>query len=269
MIVEKHDAQTLRLSQEELLLILMRARLPLLVGINRQLTELPREQLNLMMGTAERALLAREFLRPDEKASLVIEPVVLAMVGACAEPERSIVMLRAKTDEANETMTVNFARQMTVLHVPVPPGIHVFTALRDREAAARALVELTGVTKQPVDPMAGPVPDGELSEKALVEARDLIQARKMVEAGKVLEANLPLATARGLTETMAALASDTTFMAVDTPTRPEAKNLGGFTLLQGGTNAFILNPKTVNGERVFAVQVARDEALTRALEGLF
>src|SRR5512145_3385132 len=120
--MEKNQPFTLLLSQEELLLILMRHRLPLILGMNLALTELSPEQLELLMGAAERSLLAREFLQVGADGNPQLDQTVLALTAACSQPEKTVVMIRTRANQKNETLTVNLARQLVIVHVPMETG---------------------------------------------------------------------------------------------------------------------------------------------------
>jgi hypothetical protein len=259
-----NQSLTLKLTQEELLLILMRFRMPLIPGMNPELTELNQEQLKLLMGAAERSLLARDLLKSDSEGKPSLEPVLLAIVAACAKPDKTVVMLKARADQKNETLSFNFSRQMVVLQLALPPGIHQFTALPNPQDAVNLALTLLNVEEK----LFNGLPMGEIAESALAQARELAAANRVDEAAARLQTELQPESARALAQTLAKLTSETTLAAITGLATEEAKTQGGFSLLESSQAAFLLTPREVNGQRRIGLQPATAEALRKALEGL-
>ncbi len=258
--METNQSVTLLLSQEELLLILMRYRLPLILGMNPELTGLTPEQLDLLMGAAERSLLAREFLEvgPDGKPEL--DQTVLALSAACSQPEKVVVMIRTLASQKNETLTVNFARQLVVVHVPMETGVHQFTALPDKNAVPGLLQASLSFE----EPALHVIYRGTISEATYRKARELAPTNK-AEAAGVLEGFGPMAGE--FAATLADLNSDATFFSITNPAgggQPE----GGFSLLQGGSLPWLLTFHGEGENRTLEVQPATNEALQRSIKNL-
>lgn len=260
--MDSNPSYTIRLTQEEVILILMRFRLPLIVGLNPQLTELSEEQLGLLMGAAERSLFAREILKVNEQGEPQLDPVILALVAACAKPAQAMMMVRNRANGVSEVMTVNLADEMVVAHVPIDPGIHQFTALPDKSSVpglVESYLRLNGSDQEEKRVV--------LAENTLTQARELAASGKLNEAALMLQKEATPISAKALSETLAELQTETTFVLVDNPSG-EAKSGGGFTLLEGANQTWMISLSQSNGTRKFNVKPATSAALREALETL-
>ncbi len=260
------DTFTLKLTQEELLLILLRYRLPLLVGLSKRLVELPHEQMELLLEAAERSLIAREFQKsgPDGKAQL--EPLLFTLVASCAQPEKTLVMSRSAPGEPTETMTINLARKMTVIHIPTGRGIHHFTALPDPNRAIDLFISFLDIENK----ARSGTPAGEVAEAKLVEARELAGQGQVEQAAAVLEDALGKAEARELVQALGHPALETAFMLVPAAeNEPPESVRKSFHVLESEQSAWLLTPHAVGDGRQFAVTGATVERLREALQSLF
>ena len=77
-----------KMSQEEVLLISLKLRLPLMMGLDEKMLALSKEDLQSILESAERMLLARDFLRADKDGSMRLAPILMAVVFTCAKPKR-------------------------------------------------------------------------------------------------------------------------------------------------------------------------------------
>ena len=108
---------SMALSQEELFVILAHLKAERLLGLESEILKgLSGDQISLVMGVAERALMARGFLKPGPENRLQLEPPVFAAVGACAFPETSLIVTRHRPDAVGENYFFHTSRKMIVMH---------------------------------------------------------------------------------------------------------------------------------------------------------
>lgn len=256
------------LSQEELFVILTYLKVPSLTGLdNRVLAELSEEQARLILGVAERALIARGFLVPGSEHRLGLEAAVLAMVGACATPEKSLIVTRSRPQAPPEAYFFHTARKMTVLHTTPMTAIHQFVMLEDLTALWRSAMNILALDASDAILKC---PPGQLPEAFVSQARDAAQEKGGQEALKILsQTQLDSQTAEQFAATLANPTANTTLVFIEAAT----SKADGFTLLQGPNGTWLLKP-VGNGSSidkpVFLKPLAKDEISgeVKALVGL-
>lgn len=118
------------LSQEELIFLLRIVGVSGILGMGLQsLQELDTEQFNLLMGSAERTLIARQFLSMTSEDSLTIDRVVLALLGPCIIPEKSIIVTLWEHREGSQAIYYHNSGEMLIEHLYLGNGLHHFAAL--------------------------------------------------------------------------------------------------------------------------------------------
>src|SRR5690606_15070635 len=114
-------------------------------------------------------LIARNFLvlnMAQKRFELV--PPILALVGACAKPDYSLVMTINRPHKPSEGLFFHLAGPIVVSHTIPISGIHQFVALPDETAMNRAVLSTFSLNVESV-------PAGRAShipQELLVQARD-------------------------------------------------------------------------------------------------
>jgi len=250
------NALSVSLSQEEVLAVLAYLEAPSLVGLETEILQgLGDDERRLVLGVAERALIARGFLRPGADNRLELAPEVQATVGACAFPEESVIVTRSPVNAIQEKYFFHCSRRMVVLHVIPMTAIHQFVALEEKQDMLKAMLSILSLADLP----APACPPATLEQETLLAARDA--AEKGTEAALALlsPAGLEDVTARELARSLTTLTASTTLV------RVAQKEAAGFTLLQAENGAWVLSPQNGEGEnhRVLAVPASPDEVRQR------
>ena len=236
---KKIERPAISFSQEELFGILTYLKVPTLTGLDiRVLAQLPEEQARLVLSVAERALIARGAVVRGPENRFQLETVVLAMVGACATPERSLIVTRNRPGLPTEAYFYHMARQMVVLHTLPMTAIHQFIMLEDQAAVIRSAMSIATLdaTESVID-----CPAGQLPEALLPRTRDAAETDAANALQVLAESNLDSRTREQLAQTFANLVSNTTFAYISQQQSPESK-AAGFTLLTGRNGAWLLKP---------------------------
>jgi hypothetical protein len=192
---------------------------------------------------ATTALIARGYLVPGpkpaegEKLKLdVLEPV-LALVGACAFGDYSILLI-LHGEQARKQIYLHEWRNLGVAHTLPYVNVHLFEALKGR-AEVLALVDRTlGLHNQ----QKVPVPEGKASAAIVEAARDLALAGEPIRAIEILvEGGLPLPTAEALVN---AIQTATALGSVTIARRPGAqeRKVGSLALAVTPEICFMLIP---------------------------
>ena len=225
------------LSQEELKILLAYLEASELIGLDPEAFQLLSEkEMQLVMGVAERALVARGFLKPGENR-LKPEEIVHAVVGACVSPETSLILSRHYSKAYVESYFFHTSRKMIVLHTVPIMAIHQFIALENRDAVVRAAVSVLQMGES-----ASPqCPAGDLEQDVLIKAKEISEKRG-VDGGKSVlsKTSLDPSTVREFSNTLASFVADTTFAFIKHSSQKESAN--GFSILQGSNGTWLLIP---------------------------
>lgn len=251
---------SIALSQEELFVVLAYLQADQLLGLELEIfKELSEREFRLIMGVAERALVARGFLKPGPENRLQLEPAVFATVGACAFPETSLVITRNRPNAPEENYFFHTSRKMIVMHTMPVTAIHQFIAVEDKTAIARAVLSILSMGSLS-KPKCMP---GQVKLTALVNARDAAQEKGAKEAFRILSrASLEEKTAQELAATFAQPVANTTMAYIEH--RLEGQPSDGFTILEGKNALWLLAPiESPKDELISILPVSYEDVVQR------
>lgn len=255
---------TVKLSQEEILLISMRLRLPFMFGLGEKLLALPQEQLQIATQVAERSLLARDFLLPAEDGNLNLAPAILAVVAACAQPEKTLLVTRTAAGQPGPNAVLfHLARDLRVNHAVAPSGVHTFRIVADNAAMIDGLLAPTASSNY-----AKPdCPPGDLPEASFDRARQAAHESRPAEIMTLLSTHLAGTTADYFCQTLSHLDATVSVLRLD-HADPEAAQAEGFNLLQGGGWQWSMDTSGEPPERTLAITPLATGDLRARLEKL-
>jgi len=258
------QSYTVKLSQEEALLISMNLRLPLMVGVDRNMLYLPQGDLQEILKSAEATLIERDYLRVDQDGSKRLAPIVTACVVTCAKPERTFILSRAQNAMPTQTMMVHQSMEMIVNHLMSGPGEHVFVVLPTLKPAIDAMLQLSQARAY-----ANPdCPAASLSESVFVEANQLAQEHNPGALYTLLTRQLPEKTALGFYQTLDTFDASVTAARLVHGENPGDTQKDGFTLLQGGSIQWLLRSSGAAPNRVVSLEGAAAKDVRRELKKL-
>ncbi len=213
------------LSQEEVLLISLKTRLPLMVGLSKEMLEVPKEDLQAILDSAEKSLLARDYLRKSPDGNMQLAPVVMAAVFTCSKPERTMLATRSALGQPPETLMVHQSMEMIVDHSLSASGEHIFTILPSDKLVIEAMLKLTHarVYAKSVSPA------GSMPESVYIEANKLSQEENPGQVNALLKQHLPEQTADSLHLVLNNYEASVTVARLLTGEKPEDRRQDGFT----------------------------------------
>lgn len=250
------EVLTFALSQEELLVVLAYLQATSLLGFDIEVFQgLGDTEREMVFSVAERALMARGFLRPGADGRLQLEPAIFATVGACAMPDETIVVTRNPAGALQEKYFFHCSRRMVVLHTVPVSAIHQFIAFEEKSAILRAILSILALSDRPPLSCSATV----LEQESLLSARDAAEKGAHSARAFLLQAGLEENTAEELAQSLASLSASTTLVRV---AQDEA---AGFTLLQAKNGDWLLSPEDPESEKpkVSVVPVSSEEIRER------
>lgn len=261
--MEKKSSLSIALSQEELFVTLAYLKAPYLLGLNNQvLTDLPQASRDMVMGVAERALIARGYLG-IKKDTLELIPVVQAMIGACISPQKTLVIQSKSANQVEEDYYFHVSRKMNVMHMQPMTAIHQFTMVKDATMLPRSAFATMKLTEpKNLTPLTGVVPDSVVTQ-VQEAAKEGSQAKPQALLKTVpgLSADFVDAFCRSLNQAHRK-------MLVMCIRQQENKTpmVDGFTLLVGGIHLWLLQPGD-NGN--VNISTTQPKAIHEALVNIF
>ena len=252
---------SIMLSQEELAVVVHYLEADTLLGLEPELfAGLSANQVTLVLGVAERALVARGFLKPGADNRFQVEPAVFAVVGACVFPETSLIVTQIRPGTLAETCFFHISRRMIVMHTIPMTAIHQFIAVEEKEAIARAVLSILDLDVSFEQPLGEPA---QVGQAILVHARDVAQAEGPGAAFHVLsQTNMNEEVARELAATLAQPVANTTLAYIEH--KEEGELSDGFTVLQGQGALWLLTPVEDSAtESILVLPVSAEEAIQR------
>ena len=245
---------TFNFSQEEILLISMKLRFPLMIGLEKSLLDLPKESMQIATTAAEHTLVARDFLRKDGDGNLKLIPIVVALIGACSKPERSIIAICTGSDSITPAVEIfHFTRQMIVNQAVKSPGVYSLTALTDKKQV------LDGIT-QLMNPGAYQKPDCPVSKipgPVFGESRKLAHEMKEADVYTLLAVHMPKNTAVKLGQTLLKLDASITVAEIIPGKKPGDLTGEGFTFLLGDGKLWVIQQVEIispDGENLLSIE---------------
>ena len=170
--MSKNTELALSVSQEELLYLVTLMNQTIIPGLDPTAFEgVTEREMNLLLGIAERALIARGFILPGEKG-MQMDEVPLAMIGACAYPAFSVI-LNLAAQQAAYGLFWHGIKNLTVEHTTPMPGIHKFRAVPSDAVLTEEIIQKTGSP----DKSSKKTLTGTVSDEAYIEAQALIQEK--------------------------------------------------------------------------------------------
>lgn len=252
---------SLALSQEELLVILSYLQIQGMIGLNLESFDgKSKKEMDIAFKVAERALVARGFLGSMSE-KLQLNPAVVALIGACAAPEKSLVMTHDRPGHASESLYFHSSRRMKVIHAIPVSSIHQFIAVDSNTALLQPVFSVLnlGTKKRSLYPSSI-----SLERKTVTQARKAGQEKGVDGVLRILKkanleddiaAKLALAIAKPL-----AISTLTFFQ------HKEQKNRG-FSILNDQENLWLFSPVASDNEMVF-IRTEAPDGIREAVQAL-
>jgi hypothetical protein len=227
----KKTPLSIRLSTEELMLVLWLLNTPTLPGIGgNPFGGWSPEQISAALDSAERSLRARRLVSKGEGGQLQMEQVVMALVGTCAVPEFSIVLTSEAPDTGRIVHYFHATHLLTVEHSNPEPGVHLFEALPETSMIQERLEALAQIDQQPA-PQANPT---RLAVGILQETTQAAEKDPQKAAALLTNAGASKETAQELSNALAHVRRRSVFASVQR-LRDAHPSSSGFVLLEGPT----------------------------------
>lgn len=235
----KKESLAVSLSQEELFVILGYLEVSSMMGLDGSvLDDLGEDRIRLVLGVAERALVARGFLAPGESDNFKLDPTILAIAVTCATPEHTLVVTQNRPDKLAQAHFFHTARKMVVEHTIPASSIHQFIVLKDREAMVQSALSILAPDFQ--DALSCPC--GRVPEYLVTQARDAaLQGGQAAALSVLAQTKLEPVTAEQFSLTLAHPLANATMVYIEHQEQGEMF-ADGFTVLQGTNGAWILRP---------------------------
>lgn len=262
--MSENQPYAVALSQEEVLLITLKTRLPLMFGLTKEMLEVPNEDLQAILESAEKTLLARDYLRKSPDGNMRLAPVVMAAVFTCSKPERTMLATRNSPGQPPETLMVHQSLEMVVDHSLSRSGEHIFTILPSDKLAIDAMLKLSraGNYTKSVSPA------GSMPESVYIEANKLSQEENPGQVNYLLKQHLPELTADSLHLVLNNFEASVTVARLLTGEKPEDRRQDGFTLLQGGSVQWLLRSNGTAPERTISLEPVEIKDVRREIKKL-
>lgn len=250
---------TVKLGREELLLLLRIFHAPTLPGLEADpLSGMSAEQVAIALVSAERSLRARGILRFDESQKRIeVEPVTMALVGSCLQPQFSLLVTSRARGEDQKTCFYHVAPHLVIEHSSPDTGVYQFTGV----ATAKEMLPRIMGTLHLSQLAAWQCPSTRVQESVLLQVRDYAQAGEVEKSRTLLRAaGVADVTAEALIKTLRAPLLNASFVRVEY-SQPEAKQVQGFSILEGTDTLWALTPVQAQ-EGNLAIQIESVSAQT-------
>jgi len=229
------------LSQEELFVILTYLKVNSLMGLDSAvLTELSEQQVQIVLGVAERALIAREFLVVDKEGRFQLNPAILSVIGICVKPTRSLIINYDRPDYPTECFFFHAGDSTMVGHTIPMSAIHQFFVLENKDIILKSVSELLALNSQK-SPMQ--MEDFvQLPQPLITQARDAAEEGGIEQAISVLsKTSLSPSFTKAFATSLTNPVANMTFVSLAHYSEKE-DYADGFTILQGSNGFWILKP---------------------------
>lgn len=206
----------------------------------------------LLFELAEKALLARGFLKPGEDGKLKLIDPIFAALGTCAFPHTSLLVTKGVFDDHQQIFYFHTYRKMLVIHTVPMTDIHQFMAVDEEKMVFDLLVsflQLADVDDQRFDPV-------ELELVSLLEARNIAVKQGTSPAFQYLVKNgLHKEIAQTFAESLAKPCLTTTVSYV----AQSGEVTEGFTIIFDATHFWLISPSATGNESVEIKVTSRNE----------
>jgi len=260
------EALVFALSQDELYVALRYMEAPAPMELedfeSRVFEDIPKSGRVAFLQAAERALLARQYLVPNQERKLQMHPSVAQVLAVCARPELSWIVLHRAREQAEGAYYFHLREGLFVSHAIPLEKIHEFTVFPDSQPIQQLLVELVA----PVGAKAFSYPPGVISQETFktisepsgVDGRDQI-AQELARVG------LPTQTADHFARSLESSGSVTVLTRIVHPDQGEPVPDSGMTIVFGDETLWFIEP---HGADDLALRCADPMELPEALDRL-
>lgn len=235
----KQNKIGIAVSQEELLMVLKYLKVDKITGLDMDVfTQLSDQEMQMVLGVAERALLARGFLKIGTDKKLKLEPVPMGVIGTCVKSDRTIVINHQEKNKLDLTYFFHYARSMRVVHFVPISAIHQFLAVETTKDFLRMIFSLLGSNEFSKNNIGS----FSLSQTAFDRAKELAQNGSSKEAilTEMEKVKLNNETATSFVDSLIDPLSNTAFISRSENNGTMA--LSGFTILKGHKAVWLLKP---------------------------
>lgn len=246
------------LSQEELFVAMVYLKAEQFPGLDLEsFKELEEQKASLMISVAERALIARGFLRPDANQQWQLETKVQGLLAACLWPDRSIFVYHTRPQSSPEEYFFHAYQRMYILHSIPVTAIHQFIAVEDKSAIARSILSILNLPSvKAVD--CGTV---RINLDLFEMVRDAALEQDSEKAQKLLAgANLEQKFAAEMSSTLSSMIANTTFVIHDHKTD---RSTQGLSILQSQNALWWLTPTEEDDETIYIESLSSEEIIQR------
>lgn len=228
-------------SQEELFVILTYLQASALMGLDGSLlNELSDEQTRLVLGVAERALIAREFLVNNEENQFELAPAILSVVGGCAKPDKSMIINFSRPDRPTESMFFHKTLGILLGHTKPMTAIHQFFVVEEDDFVPVSVGQLLNLNGQ-----TAPLKREEpfiVPQTLVTQARDKARDEGLQASQTVLAQNNSTEFAAAFAQSLTNSVANLTLVSINHQAEGEAQT-DGFTFLQGENGFWLLQPR--------------------------
>lgn len=261
--MSKQSAISSGFSQEELFVILSYMKITDLLGLDVNVLQgLNEEQISLVMGVAERALIARGFLIPKGE-QLALADVPHALVRTCTNPETSLLLSCHYPEQDEENYYYHLAREMKVLHTVPMTAIHQFIAMESLTATLQSALSVLNLG----DPPALKCESGYIPDAIVRQAQETAQQGRDVY--DILNASgLQQSTAQAFANTLKTPRLNHSVVFVQHLKNGDSR-VDGFALLGGENGLWLMYPadQTESQEqKMIFVQPTTPQAVAQKLK---
>lgn len=211
-----------------------------MAGVNVDvLDELSEKEKSLILGVAERALIARGILVGMNNHRLQLSTPFFACLDTCAGPERSILIKNTLANGPEEEYHFHVSRKMRVIHTIPMTAIHQFIAVEDDLAFNKAILSTVKVANFPKIDFKGV----EIEMKILFEAREFALRGDVKSAEALLKQYFLDSSSIVFANALASPVSNTTVALVD-----KSRGINdGFTIFQSKEHLWQMSPVDSGG----------------------
>jgi len=239
--MQKKQVLSFALSQEELFVALSYLKSREIAGLEiERLTALSDKEQSLVLGVAERALIARGFLIREPNMRLNLVAPVLAVLGSCANPETSVILSITYTNSHEEQYYFHSARKMRVIHTIPSTTIHQFMAVEDNTAMIHAILSALSLA----DVQTRKLGTGKIAYNSLERARDIALEEGSFKAKEILSEELEMPLAEAFAEALTGVISNATIVVIN---QDDIKESQGFSILKGEESLWLMSPSGTSG----------------------
>lgn len=226
---------SIALSSHELMVTLSYLKAKDLPGLDLgKFDDLDQDAKNLVIGTAERALLAREFLTIGHNNRLELAPMIFALVGACVYPEIAFIVERSLLNDYRQEYYFYLSRKMIVMHRTPMTDIHQFVALESKDDILDNIESILNLhpTKSQLHV------NGSVQRKTLRKVRDIAVKRGYTDTLKALsKTDFDEETARLLAQTLSTTFVNTTLAVI----KNAGQDADGFSVIDSDEAIWIMS----------------------------